>query len=183
MSQTSPPSTQAPPAPPAALSDALFAGVYERLKAMASRQRLRAVGATLDTTALVHELYLKLSSSRELIFESPAQFFDYAAQAMRHILIDRARERLSLKRGGNAVIESEDAAVFAVADGTAERTLQLDIALQRLEREDARAARLVALHYFGGLSFPEIAALTGVATRTLNRDWRYARAFLYNHVG
>jgi len=159
-------------------TDALFAGVYARLKSMASRQRARAGGATLNTTALVHELYLKLSSSRELAFETPAQFFDYAAQAMRHILVDRARERLSLKRGGGVEEERGDAALD-VADGTAEHTLQLDEALRRLEREDARAARLVALHYFAGLSFPQIAALTGVATRTLNRDWRFARAFLY----
>lgn len=163
-------------------TDALFSAVYSRLKAMASRQRVRAGGATLNTTALVHELYLKISSSSELRFETPAQFFDYAAQAMRHILVDRARDRLALKRGGGMIMD-DDAAANAVADSTAERTLQLDIALQRLEREDSRAARLVELHYFAGLSFPQIAALTGIATRTLNRDWRYARAFLYEQVG
>jgi DNA-directed RNA polymerase specialized sigma24 family protein len=89
---------------------------------------------------------------------------------------------MSLKRGGDVIVESEDAASH-VAAGTAERTLELDDALRRLEREDQRAARLVALHYFAGLSFPEIAALQGVATRTLNRDWRFARAFLYNLLG
>jgi RNA polymerase sigma factor (TIGR02999 family) len=161
--------------------DALFDAVYLRLKTMARRQRSN-VDATLNTTALVHELYLKLSASKELSFESPLQFFDYAAQAMRHILIDRARERLTVKRGGQMIME-DDEALLAVADDTAERTMQLDIALQNLEREDARAARLVTLHYFGGLSFPEIAAITGVATRTLNRDWRYARAFLNEQVG
>lgn len=160
-------------------TDALFTAVYDRLKAMASRQRARGGNATLNTTALVHELYLKLGSGRELKFDTPAQFFDYAAQAMRHILVDRARERLSLKRGGDVIVENEDAAMH-VADGTAERTLELDDALRKLEREDARAARLVALHYFAGLSFPEIAALSGVATRTLNRDWRFVRAFLYD---
>lgn len=170
------------PAAPGQYADALFGAVYARLKSMASRQRARAGGVTLNTTALVHELYLKLSASNELNFASPAQFFDYAAQAMRHILIDRARERMSLKRGGDVIVESEDAASH-VADGTAERTLELDDALRRLEREDQRAARLVALHYFAGLSFPEIAALQGVATRTLNRDWRFARAFLYNLLG
>jgi RNA polymerase sigma factor (TIGR02999 family) len=162
---------------PAQDADALFTAVYARLKAMASRQRARAAGATLNTTALVHELYLKLASSRRLTFETTEQFFDYAAQAMRHILVDRARERLSLKRGGDAIMESQNAAAD-LGDGTAERTLQIDDALRRLEQQDARAARLVALHYFAGLSFPEIAALTGVATRTLNRDWRFARAFL-----
>ena len=137
--------------------------------------------STLNTTALVHELYLKLSASRELTFETPAQFFDYAAQAMRHILVDRARERLTAKRGGAPSPKSVSAAI-EVADDTAERTLQLDDALRRLENEDTRAARLVALHYFAGLSFPEIAALMGTATRTLNRDWRFARAFLYQQL-
>jgi len=177
-----PPELTPPPAAPDQGSDALFTAVYARLKAMASRQRARASGATLNTTALVHELYLKLSATGELRFESPAQFFDYAAQGMRHILVDRARERLALKRGGGALME-DTAAAAAAADSTAEHTLQLDIALQQLARRDARAARLVELHYFAGLSFPEIAALTGVATRTLNRDWRYARAFLYEQVG
>ncbi len=167
----------APPAP-AQHANALFTSVYERLKAMASRQRLSAGSATLNTTALVHELYLKLSASGELVFADPAQFFDYAAQAMRHILIDRARTRMSLKRGGDVHMEGEDAAL-QVADGTAESLLELDDALRRLEREDQRAARLVTLHYFAGLSLPEVAALMGVTTRTLNSDWRFARAFLY----
>lgn len=179
-----PASTPAPaPEPSAQRADALFAAVYDRLKAMASRQRARNAGATLNTTGLVHELYLKLSASRELSFATPAQFFDYAAQAMRHILVDRARERMSIKRGGEERVVDADAAALQIADGTAERTLELDDALRRLEREDARAARLVALHYFGGLSLPEIAALTGLTTRTLNRDWRFARAFLYDLLG
>ena len=160
-------------------TDALFVAVYDRLKAMASRQRARAAAATLNTTALVHELYLKLGSSGELAFETPEQFFDYAAQAMRHILVDRARERASLKRGGSGHVTDLDAPAHQVAAETAERTLELDEALRKLEREDPRAARLVALHYFAGLSLPEIAAFTGVATRTLNRDWRFARAFLH----
>src|SRR5471030_1260023 len=117
-------STASQPLAPVQQGDALFAAVYERLKAMARRQRAN-VGATLNTTALVHELYLKLSASGELIFAEPAQFFDYAAQAMRHILVDRARERMCLKRGGDVVVENEDAAM-QVADGTAERTLELD---------------------------------------------------------
>jgi RNA polymerase sigma factor (TIGR02999 family) len=171
------------PVSPAQPADALFAAVYDRLKAMASRQRARAAGATLNTTALVHELYLKLSSSRELTFETPAQFFDYAAQAMRHILVDRARERMSLKRGGAEQVTDADGAALQLAERTAEQTLEVDEALRRLEREDPRAARLVALHYFAGLSLPEISALTGFAKRTLNRDWRFARAFLYDLLG
>jgi RNA polymerase sigma factor (TIGR02999 family) len=171
-------SAQAPSSPKT--SDTLFAEVYARLKAMAGRQRSHS-DATLNTTGLVHELYLKLSSNREMLFDSPAQFFDYAAQAMRHILVDRARERLATKRGGELIQESEEAAA-EVADKTAAKTLQLDMALRKLEAADARASRLVTLHYFGGLSFPEIATLTGLATRTLNRDWRHARAFLQDEI-
>lgn len=162
--------------------DSLFDAVYSRLKSMASRQRARNGSATMNTTALVHELYLKLSASRELVFQSPEQFFDYAAQAMRHILVDRARSRMYIKRGGNMIREDADDAL-SIPDEAAERTLELDDALRRLETQDQRAARLVALHYFAGLSFPEIAALSGVAVRTLNRDWRFARAFLYDILG
>lgn len=174
----------APMPPPACAAvsaqrpDTLFVAVYDRLKAMASRQRARNDAATLNTTALVHELYLKLSSSGELAFETPTQFFDYAAQAMRHILVDRARERMSLKRGGADHVTGFDAAARQIAAETAERTLELEDALSRLEHADPRAAQLVGLHYFAGLSLPEIAAISGVATRTLNRDWRFARAFL-----
>jgi RNA polymerase sigma factor (TIGR02999 family) len=168
--------------PPALSSDDLFSAVYLRLKTMASRQRANANDATLDTTALVHELYLKLNASGELVFAEPVQFFDYAAQAMRHILIDRARARVSQKRGGNSPPEGGDAALL-VPDATAERLIELDDALRQLEREDARAARLVALHYFAGLSLPEVARLMGVTTRTLNNDWRFARAFLYGLLG
>jgi RNA polymerase sigma factor (TIGR02999 family) len=156
--------------------DALFTAVYARLKAMASRHLARSSAATLNTTALVHEVYLKLCASRELNFEAPVQFFDYAAQAMRHILIDRAREHLAVKRGSDAINVELDSKI--PLDDTAERTLELDEALRRLERDDPRAARLVALHYFAGLSLPEIAVMIDVTPRTLNRDWRFARAFL-----
>ncbi|HJT97875.1 MAG TPA: ECF-type sigma factor [Rhodanobacteraceae bacterium] len=159
--------------------DALFVEVYERLKSMASRELARADGATLDTTALVHELYVRLSSSRELAFDEPAQFFGYAAQAMRHILVDRARQRLRIKRGsGVAPVELDPDE--AIADATAGQALELDEALTKLERDNPRAAQLVALHYFAGLPLPRIAVILGVTERTLSRDWRFARAFLHD---
>jgi hypothetical protein len=111
---------------PGHATDDVFAAVFTRLKAMASRQRARA-GGTLNTIALMHELYLKLGSSRELNFSSPAQFFDYAAQAMRHILVDRAREQMSLRRGAGKEVLAADSATFALADGTAERTLRMRV--------------------------------------------------------
>ena len=171
-----------PPRSPAVAdlgADTLFNEVYERLKAMASRELARSDGATLNTTALVHELYMKITTGHELTFAEPAQFFGYAAQAMRHILVDRARQRLRIKRGSGVVpvdIASNDVA----ADTTAEHALELDEALKKLERDDPRAAQLVALHYFAGLPLPRIAEILGVTERTLSRDWRFARAFLHD---
>jgi RNA polymerase sigma factor (TIGR02999 family) len=156
----------------------LFAEVYDRLKAMASRELSRADGATLNTTALVHELYVRICSGRELTFNEPAQFFVYAAQAMRHILVDRARQRLRIKRGSGIAARELDPN-DAIADATAERALELDEALTKLERDDPRAAELVTLHYFAGLPLARIAEILGVTERTLGRDWRFARAFLH----
>jgi RNA polymerase sigma factor (TIGR02999 family) len=176
-SASDPPKTPAVPADFGA--DALFSEVYERLKSMASRELARNDGATLNTTALVHELYMKITTGHELTFAEPAQFFGYAAQAMRHILVDRARQRLRIKRGSGVApldLESNDVA----ADATAEHALELDEALKKLERDDPRAAQLVALHYFAGLPLPRIAEILGVTERTLSRDWRFARAFLHD---
>jgi RNA polymerase sigma factor (TIGR02999 family) len=159
--------------------DELFDAVYDRLKAMASRQLSRGAPGTLDTTALVHELYLRIDRERELAFEHPAQFFAYAARAMRHLLADRARLRLRQKRGGDWVRttlapDSGD----ALALTGAEQALALDEALTRLEHDDARAARVVELRYFAGLPAERIADLLQLTRRTVDRDWRYARAFL-----
>lgn len=166
-------------APVEAVADALFVEVYDRLKAMASRELARSEGATLNTTALVHELYMKVCSGHELTFANPGQFFSYAAQAMRHILVDRARARLSAKRGrGVAPVDLD--ANDAIADATAGQALGLDEALKKLEIDDARAAQVVALHYFAGLPLRRIAEILGVTERTVNRDWSYSRAFLHD---
>jgi len=164
---------------PAETADALFVVVYDRLKAMASRELARSDGASLNTTALVHELYMKVCAGRELTFDDPAQFFGYAAQAMRHILVDRARLRLRIKRGSGAVPEELEAGE-SIADATAEHAIELDDALKKLEGDDPRAAQLVALHYFAGLPLPRIAEILGVTERTLSRDWRFARAYLHD---
>lgn len=159
-------------------TDAIYVNVYDRLKAMASRQRLRG-GAprTLCTTELVHEAYLRMGDSN-FRYEQPAQFFAYAARAMRHILMDAARRRMQPKRGGDqARLALTDPAVEA-AHVDPQLALQLDAALAALEREDARAAQVVELHYFAGLDLQQVADTLGVARRTVDRDWRYARAFL-----
>ncbi|MEO7013815.1 MAG: ECF-type sigma factor [Dokdonella sp.] len=162
-------------------ADALFVGVYERLKGMASNQLARNSDATLDTTSLVHELYVKVSAARDLEFSDPAQFFSYASQAMRHILVDHARQRLRAKRGAGVV--KVDIDEVEIADLTATQVLGLDEALQRLERSDPRAGQMVALHYFAGLPLSKISDLLGVTERTLNRDWRFARAYLHDLMG
>jgi len=160
--------------------DELFNAVYDRLKAMASRQLSRGAPGTLDTTALVHELYLRFDRDRDLAFEHPAQFFAYAARAMRHLLADRARARLRLKAGGEWMRTTLGTdAGDALAITNAEQALALDEALTRLEQDDARAARVVELRYFAGLPAERIAELLQLTRRTVDRDWRYARAFLH----
>lgn len=174
-------SVDPPVAPPAQPALELFPEVYTRLRALAGRELAKlGPGATLNATALVHELYLKLQAGRELGFNDPAQFLGYAAQAMRHILVDRARARIRHKRGGGVRHEDLDALAERVGDASAEQTLALDAALERLKDLDARAARLVELHYFAGLSLAQAAEVMGVSARTLNRDWRFARAFLHD---
>lgn len=164
-------------------TDALFVEVYERLKAMASRRLAdQRRNGTLDTTELVHELYLRMGSRPALRFQEPAQFFAYAARAMRHLLINRARDRLRLRAGGqwNRVTLDEHNAQLAIE--TAEQALALDAALDALERTDERAARVVELRYFAGLSLEQAAATLGLARRTIDRDWRFARAFIKSHM-
>lgn len=160
-------------------TDALFAKLYTRLKAMASRQLGSRPGATLHTTALVHELYLRVGRSRELSFEQPAQFFAYAARAMRHLLNDRARDRLRLRAGGAWVSVTLDSEDVRLAIDSAEEALAMEDALVLLESSNARAARVVELRYFAGLSLEQTAEAMGLARSTIDRDWRFARAFLH----
>lgn len=160
-------------------ANTLFAEVYDRIKAMAGRQLARGrAGATLDTTALVHELYLRVCANRELVFEHPAQFFTYAAQAMRHLLANRARDRMRYKSGGDWVKVTLTANIDLALE-SAEQALALDDALTRLAELDERAAQVVELRYFAGLTPEQIAELLDLSRRTVDRDWRYARAFLH----
>jgi RNA polymerase sigma factor (TIGR02999 family) len=159
--------------------DALFAEVYSRLKLMAKR-RLRAGGRhTLDTTALVHELYLRIGDNPSLKFAEPAQFLAYAARAVRHLLSDRARARLRRRAGGTWVGVTLNADEARLSIDSAEEAIALEAALERLERTDVRAARVVELRYFAGLSLEQAAQALGVARRTVDRDWEFARAFLH----
>lgn len=164
-------------------TDALFAEVYERLKAMAGRRLAHGARGTLDTTALVHDLYLRVGANNELRFAHPDQFFTYAARAMRHLLADRARNRLRQRAGGDWVRTTLTGSDYRLAIDSAEQALALDEALHRLAETDARAAQVVELICFAGLGQDQAADALGLARRTVARDWRFARAFLKTELG
>ncbi len=163
-------------------SDALFAMVYERLKTMASTRLAgqRSAMLTLNTTEIVHELYLRLNAGNELAFEHPLQFFSYAAKAMRHLLADIVRHRMRVREGGE--LQRVTITFSAIADAahadSMVHALWIERALSELEAVDARAAQVVELRYFAGLSLEQIAEQLGLTRRTIDRDWQFARAFL-----
>ncbi len=149
---------------------------------MARGQR-RAVGgaATLNTTALVHEAYLKLHATAQAKGLDRVHFLSLAARAMRQILIDHARSRARLKRGGGCVVTALGS---ELADGgSVVDLISLDAALTRLAAIDARAGQLVEWRIFSGLEIAEIAQLQNLTERTVFRDWRRARAFLVQQLG
>jgi RNA polymerase sigma factor (TIGR02999 family) len=159
-------------------TDALFAQVYDRLKAMAGKRLSQGSRGTLDTTALVHDLYLRIGTRRELEFSHPHQFFSYAARAMRHLLADRARDRLRLRAGGDWLRTTLTGSDYRLAIESADQALAVEAALQALSEVDARAAQVVELTWFAGLGQEQIGETLGVARSTIARDWRFARAFL-----
>lgn len=164
--------------PIASSADRLFAPTYQQLRKIARRERHRGSGHTLDTTGLVHEVFLKMCGGSNPEFTQAAQFLSYAARAMRHVLVDRALRRMRPKLGGDvAHVDLSDPEAGRVGMDPGE-ALQLDSALTELERLDARAARVVELHYFAGMELEQVAAMLGVSLRTVERDWRYARAYL-----
>jgi RNA polymerase sigma factor (TIGR02999 family) len=164
------------------LTEALFERVYQELRRIARAQR-RVAGspATLDTTALVHEVYLKLHGSSDGKSIDRAHFLSLAARAMRQILVDHARGRSRLKRGGSIAITSlrDDMG----GNGDILDLVALDDALSHLSDIDPRAGKLVEWRIFGGLEIAEIARLQQLTERTVFRDWRRARAFLIQELG
>jgi RNA polymerase sigma factor (TIGR02999 family) len=162
--------------------DRLLPLVYDQLRRIAHRQ-LRQPGAahTLNTTALVHEAYLKLIGQAGVDPENRAHFFAIAARAMRQILIDQARKHGTLKRGGSWKRVPLDDRVIALEE-QADLLLALDDALARLAALNERLSRIVECRFFGGLTEPETAAALALSERTVRRDWLKARLWLYGEL-
>jgi RNA polymerase sigma factor (TIGR02999 family) len=161
--------------------DAAFAGVYGELRRLAGRVRQGRASDTMSATALVHEAYFKLARSVGA-GEAPQwtgrqAFFRVAARAMRQVLANAARDRLSDKRGGGALPVTLDDQL-GIPAVTAEQVVAVDDLLQRLESLDERQARVVECRFFAGLSVEETAEALGISTPTVQRDWRSARAWL-----
>jgi len=166
-----------------AASDALYTLVYNELRNVAHNQlRSERAGHTLQTTALANEVYIKLVGNDRVDWQNRAQFFSIAARAMRRLLVDYARARKRVKRGAGAdhlPIE------FADQQASPEPTtdlVALNDALTRFQEEDPVKCQIVEMRYFAGLTNNEIASVLGISTRTVERHWRYARAWLYRAI-
>jgi RNA polymerase sigma factor (TIGR02999 family) len=156
--------------------------VYDELRKVAARHlRGQRPGHTLQTTALVNEAYLRLVDSSQVRWQNRAHFFAVSAQLMRRILVDFARSRRYLKRGGGAERVSLDEALVAVPERGAD-LLALDEALNRLQALNPQQAQVVELRYFGGLSEEEAAEALKVSLRTVQREWNLARLWLYREL-
>ena len=159
--------------------DRLFTALYAELHAMArSRIRMNAPITLLDTTSLLHEVYLRLVNLGELKVENRAHFLGYAARTMRSIIVDFARRQLSERRGGSAQQVELDTNVASMTRSGEEEIVRVHDALLQLAHADERLVRVVEMRYFGGLTEDEIAAALGVTDRTVRRDWEKARMLL-----
>lgn len=159
--------------------------VYDQLRKIAQQRMVgERAGHSLQATALVHEAYLKLvgDDADGLRWANRGHFFAAAAEAMRRILVDHARGKGRLKRGGQNVQLSMSVAALGSDDENSEEILALDEALRRLEKQDARMARIVSLRFFAGLGVEETAQALEVSVRTVKRDWATARAWLFREL-
>jgi RNA polymerase sigma factor (TIGR02999 family) len=160
-------------------SDALFERLYGELHRLAhARLSVHRPGATLDTTGLIHEAYLRLVEPGRVAAADRTHFLALATRAMRYVVLDRARARARQKRGGAGVAVPLDA-VQVAADERAAEVLALDEALERLRTHSPRLAEVVEYRFFGGLSYDEVAEATGRSVATVERDWVRARVWLY----
>jgi RNA polymerase sigma factor (TIGR02999 family) len=163
-------------------SEELIPLVYDELRRLAAvRLAGEPAGQTLQPTALVHEAWMRLIAGQAQSWENRAHFFAAAAEAMRRIMIERARRKSRIKHGGGQ--ERVNIETFDIADALPdEKILLVDEALERLEREDPETAQIVKLRFFGGLNNDEIAKITGINGRTVRRQWDYAKAWLFKRI-
>lgn len=163
-------------------ADRLFAAAYQELRRLAAWHfQNERPGHTLQPTALVNELYIKLFAGEPVEWRNRAHFFAVASQQLRRLLIDHARARSAEKRGGSDVRLSLGD-VTGEAEPRQEDLIELDQALRRLEELDQRSARVVELRFFGGLTEKEAAEVLGISVATLKRDWDFARAWLISQL-
>jgi RNA polymerase sigma factor (TIGR02999 family) len=162
-----------------AARDAVFAAAYQGLRRLAhSRLRDRGRNTVLDTTALVHESYLRLVQTGELKIEDRRAFFGYASQVMRSVIVDSARARLAERRGGDAQKLALETDLVQDLARDEDAIVRVHEALQDLEKADPRVAQMVEMRYFGGYSDREIAETLEVTERTVQRDWEKAKLLL-----
>lgn len=155
--------------------------VYQELRQMASARMAQEAAQTLQATALVHEVWLRLFNGNARVWQNRQHFFAAAAQAMRRILIERARRKLSLKRGGGQLVLNIDELSIAESPPD-ERILLIDDALERLKAKDPELANVVTLKFFGGLTNAEVADMLGVTERTVDNRWAFAKAWLMKNI-
>jgi RNA polymerase sigma factor (TIGR02999 family) len=169
--------------PGAGASDEILPLVYDDLRRHAGAQMAReSSGQTLQATALVHEAWLRLvGGGRHQHWENRAHFFGAAAAAMRRILIENARRKARLKRGGNPLRVNIDDVELSETTPE-EKVLLIDEAIERLEAQDPERARVVVLKFFGGFTNHEVAASMGVTERTIERHWAFAKAWLFQAI-
>ena len=157
--------------------------VYDELHRLAARHLARErPDHTLQATALVHEAYVKLAGQQDAKWQNRAQFFGVASQAMRRILVDYARGKQRIRRGGKQQEKVSLDDVLLISPGRAEEVLAVHESLSRLEMLDARQARIVELRYFGGLTVEEIAEVAEISTKTVMRELNVAKAWLYGNL-
>jgi len=163
----------------ASAKDRLFTLLYQDLKRLARSQLAKAGPVTLDPSALVHDAWMRSDAGPSAV--NRRQFFAYASAVMRSVIVDHVRERAAQKRGGGVAEVTLSTAAFEELPGQPD-ALDIDDALRALERVDERGHKLVEMRYFGGMTLEEIAEVMGLSVPTLKRDWRRARAFLFDYL-
>lgn len=169
--------------------DRLFSMVYDTLKSLAHSQRQQWYGDfTLNTTAIVHEAYIKLFDQKKAAWENQAHFLSVASKAMRHILVDYARRRKAEKRGGELPkvsfeeIRTPSGDLVVITEEKADSLVALDQALERLAEVEPREAKVVECRFFGGMTIAETASALNVSPMTVKRDWAMAQAWLIREM-